>query len=252
MKKTILGLMSLLFVLLIFEVANAQFIDVFDSIGYKYMNQNSGYVVGQFDISSYLPQDGSYSTPYQINSAKVVLTFQDIPEWSYSETYRVHNLLSYTNSSGRYIEIHDNFIYTHYFSERELAYLQVQWELDPVLNVLAYSSNQVFTGLTETIIEYNDQNKTVFVNDYNYKVYDGFSGPFTVEQSLGEWAISKLSETGMIGFSTWAYVGEMVLLEGVLTIDIANTTPVPEPSTLLLLGGGLTGLAWYGRKQKRS
>ncbi|MFO7766115.1 MAG: PEP-CTERM sorting domain-containing protein [Pelovirga sp.] len=34
-------------------------------------------------------------------------------------------------------------------------------------------------------------------------------------------------------------------------LDIAPA-PVPEPSTVLLLGSGLLGLGWYGRKRKKS
>ncbi len=31
-----------------------------------------------------------------------------------------------------------------------------------------------------------------------------------------------------------------------------NMEPVPEPSTILLFGSGLAGLAWYGRKRKKA
>ncbi|WP_020674689.1 fibro-slime domain-containing protein [Geopsychrobacter electrodiphilus] len=36
------------------------------------------------------------------------------------------------------------------------------------------------------------------------------------------------------------------------SIELNDTQPVPEPSTIILLGFGLLGLAWYGRKRRQA
>ena len=48
------------------------------------------------------------------------------------------------------------------------------------------------------------------------------------------------------------FSGSSVMIQATVTNNGGAPAPVPEPATMLLLGSGLTGLALYRRKQKKS
>ena len=56
--------------------------------------------------------------------------------------------------------------------------------------------------------------------------------------------LTDLNDNAIYALNTFSF-----LMDGE---EIPPTAPVPEPSTALLLGSGLVGLAWYGRKRKKA
>jgi hypothetical protein len=73
---------------------------------------------------------------------------------------------------------------------------------------------------------------------------------------LGEWAWSDNGTTGNAMFRTlpngpWTATTFPIGLAFSLTDDVTDGR-VPEPSTLLLLGGGMLGLAWRGLRNRPS
>ena len=62
-----------------------------------------------------------------------------------------------------------------------------------------------------------------------------------------------INEIDLIMYAT-GYGYDSILLQGGGTITmeyVYEPAPVPEPSAILLLGSGLLGLGWYGRKRKK-
>jgi len=145
------------------------------------------------------------------------------------------------------------------------------WLVFSVVVCLLVSQNAFATVIFETTgwIIGSDENNYNFVADEQpllYEVYfTDLSEPpmsfdfLSLTLSSATDTIFTLLEPSMTTFTAELGATYFISVEGVAAEPFGgalygisiSTAPVPEPSTILLLGSGLAGLAWYGRKRKK-
>ena len=64
-------------------------------------------------------------------------------------------------------------------------------------------------------------------------------------------SLMTLSDTGQVDATLTARGGDFFFNSATLTAEATDAAPVPEPSTILLMGIGLLGLVGYSRKRSK-
>jgi len=235
------------------SASTVQALTLYDSAYANQFMQEGETFSGTFDINAMLGGD-EYNAPYDISSASFLFMMYDDNDIVETKTL----------TSGYTLTSHYVSIYTDW--SQSVYHRSGTWdttsESEKVLVSMYY---QKLEGATEYrtggyVYENLDSvlNTPTHTDKYytNYaKTFDGYSGSIRLTDSLSEMSLLDLSLDGILNYSVTATEGGLRLDRAYLFFEVNENPlaapPVPEPSTMFLLGAGLGGLALYRRKAKK-
>jgi len=217
-----------------------------------FMLADAGVSTTNYDVYMYMP---SWSTPYQNQKLSYTQPFGS--SYDYSKSFKTPDAPAPT--SGWY-DGRDFFFYIdenipgEMDPNKHLYHASGTYQpLDFVQNVNVYGGLDVsvsWQGVAFGSDGYEDRYRVRIIGDSGYIFFDSGNIPISAS-NLYDYYLGDLSGYGpdiSIAIEAREYVDQYGMANRSRYYASASESPVPEPTTMLLLGAGLVGLAGFGRK----
>lgn len=205
------------------------------------------YYEGEFDINSQLDL-----SKYKINSGTVTFFLSD----DYYDPYT-----TFINSYAEFDKV-NKIIYYYTVNYKAYEQEQTRIELGSGVDVQLIDSWSTDVSNVRPMIYKGSKSEYVSVDGvtekYTVKYYTTDTiwyqeSKWNIITSLDEQKLLDLSTDGKLSYGVYALYKDMMYDGAKLTMEVTPiSAPIPEPSTFILLGAGITGIGYYARRNRKS